>query len=53
MNWFSIFMVILSIIFLLCSTVPGKEQFVPLTCYMLLLAVLVEVDCIHDTLRRK
>lgn len=51
MNGFSILVGILSVVFLLYAGVPGKEQFILLAYYALLLAILVEVGCIHDTLK--
>lgn len=51
MNGYSIVMAIFSVIFLLDSAIPGKEQFTSLAYYALLFAILVEVGCIHETLK--
>ena len=51
MNTVSILMVILSAIFIVCSIC--KEQFVSPAYYALLFAILIEIGCIHDTLKEK
>lgn len=53
MSTAAIFIFIISVILLLASAVPGNERCVALAQYIMLIAILVEVGCIHETLKEK
>lgn len=53
MNAVSIYLFILSIISVLGSAIGDAEYFMPFAQYILLCAILVEVSCVHDTLKEE